>query len=142
MNAAGLNLKGRQDGAGPGTSCGALSRQPLKGIASPLKVGDLGVERLDAGLRKLAGTAAVFAGVQFQKLPDLLQREPRRLSLPDEAQAPHIRLAIVPDPAPSRRCPEQIPALVEPDRFDAYATGGGKLADGQRFGPLGLADGR
>ena len=135
------NVEGSQDRAWPGASFPALPRQPPEGIAGTLKVGDLGVERLDAGLRKLAGTAAVLAGVQLQKLPDLLQREACRLRLPDEPQAAHVLPAVVPDPAPARRRPEQVPALVEPDRFDADAAGGGKLADGQRSGPLGSLTG-
>jgi hypothetical protein len=65
-------------------------RQSPKGVSGALEVGDLGVERLDAGLRKLAGTDAILTGVQLQQLPDLLQCKPRRLRLPDEPQAPHV----------------------------------------------------
>ena len=128
----GQTSKEAKDGAWPGASFPALARQPPKGVAGTLKVGDLGVERLDAGLCKLAGTAAVFAGVQLQKLPDLLQREPCRLRLPDEPQPAHILPAVAPDPAPARRRPEQAPALVEADRLDAYAARGGELADGEQ----------
>lgn len=78
------NVEGTQDGTGPGASFSALPRQSPEGISGTLKVGDLGVERFDPSLRKLAGTAAIFTGVQLQKLPDLLEREPRRLRLPDE----------------------------------------------------------
>jgi hypothetical protein len=84
------NVKGTQDGAGPGASFGAILRRSPEGVSGALEVGDLGVERLDAGLRKLAGTGAILTGVQLQQLPDLLEREPRRLRLPDEPQAPHV----------------------------------------------------
>ncbi len=107
-----------------------------------MKVGNLGVERLDAGLRKLTGTAAVFTSIQIEEFPDLLERKPRCLRLPDEPQAAHVFPAVVPDPVPSRRRPEQALALVEPDRLDAYATGGGKLADGQRLASVRLTDRR
>src|SRR4028119_295223 len=107
------NVEGSQDRAWPGASFPALPRQPAEGVAGTLKVGDLGVERLDPSLRKLAGTGAILTGVQLQKLPDLLEREPRRLRLPDEPQPPHVVPAVVPDPAPARRRPEQVRALVE-----------------------------
>ena len=63
------NVEGSQDRAWPGASFPALPRQPAEGVAGTLKVGDLGVERLDPGLRKLTGTAAVLAGVQIPEAP-------------------------------------------------------------------------
>jgi hypothetical protein len=99
-----------------------------------LEAGNPDLERLNAGLCKLAGTAAILTCIQVQKLPDFQQREARHLRLPDETQTPHVFQTVVPDPAPSRRFPKEVSALVEPDRLHTYATGGGKLADGEHAG--------
>lgn len=123
-------IEGSQDGAGSGTSLGALPRQSSESVPCALEVGNLAVERLDAGFCKLTRTAAVLAGIEVQKLPDLLQCEACPLRLPDEPKAAQIGFVIMPGAASSHGGPEQVPALVEADGFDTHAAGGRKCADG------------
>src|SRR3546814_4721978 len=51
---------------------------------------NLRIERADLVTRQFARPRAIAAGIERDQLGDLVQREPRRLRLPNEAQPAHV----------------------------------------------------
>lgn len=94
-----------------------------------LELADPGIESTNAGPGEFTGTAAVFADIQIQKLPDFFERETGRLRLPDETQTAQVFLPVASYAAILRRNPEQSFTLIETHGFDTYAARLGKFSD-------------
>ena len=69
-----------EDWAGASARPGAGRGQAGERVAGLLKLGDLLVDRGDAGLSKLSSAGAVVGRVEVEQLLDLIEGETRRLS--------------------------------------------------------------
>src|SRR4051812_29346838 len=121
-----------EDRTRPLAARSAARTQPLERGAGGFELGDAGVEGGEALARQRADAGAVVGAVERQQLPDLLEREARRLGAADETQAPHILFAIAPDAAAIRRHVEQPAALIVTHRLDADPGRRAEAGDGQR----------
>jgi hypothetical protein len=69
-----------------------------------LKLTYLCIEGGDPRFRELVGATAIIGCIQFEQLSYLVQGESCRLSLPDEAQPPHVRGTVATNAAVTRWC--------------------------------------
>ena len=126
-----------EDWAGASARPGAGRGQAGERVAGLLKLGDLLVDRGDAGLSKLSSAGAVVGRVEVDQLLDLIEGETRRLSGADEAQPLEVlgTVAAYLTRRPRRLRPQPA-ALLIADGFDTHARSFGEPAD--RVGIFGL----
>jgi hypothetical protein len=109
--------------------------QPPKDLLHAEEQGDLGLDLGDLGLGPLPHVIAGPPGApQREQIPDLAEGEPKLFGPPDEAEAVHRPLVVLPVAGrPPGRHFEQAMLLVEPHRFDADPDSPGHLSDRHRL---------
>jgi hypothetical protein len=80
------------------------------------------IDRFNPPRRKVVSPGAITSCIQVEQLPDLLEREARRLRLSDEPKAPQIVFRITADAAVARWRGKKASSLVEADRLNANAA--------------------
>lgn len=90
--------EGRENGARTLFTIPTLPGPSPQGGAGLLQHGDLRVELGDALIGKGARACAVVSRIECKQFPDLLEREARGLTRPNEAQPPYVSVVISPDP--------------------------------------------
>ena len=72
-------LEGAEDRARTAALPGASGGEPRKGLASLTQIGDLRIERCDAGLSELASAGAVVGQAEVEQFSDFSKGEAGRL---------------------------------------------------------------
>lgn len=96
--------------------------EPFKGGLRRLQIRDLIVEVVDAVTRHGAGAGAVGSSIQGQQFTNLVEGEPGRLGLADEAEAPQITFLVATGRSAGVGRTEKATSLVISDRLDSDAA--------------------
>src|SRR3546814_14729438 len=128
-------MKRREDRAWAVIRRGTFARESLQRRPRARQFRNLRIERADLVTRQFARPRAIAAGIERDQLGDLVQREPRRLRLPNEAQPAHVLHAVAANARSTPRRPPQPPALVIAHRLPPYPPGFGTPATRRHHSP-------